>query len=378
MDIELCTVGGYNEVGKNMTALRVGDEAVILDMGIFLPNIVSFEEEGGHRRDLTAEELIKREIIPNDNYINKWKNLVKGIVISHCHLDHSAASVYLAPRYNAPIIGTPYTIEVIRNMLRDDELKIPNELKQLNSNSKIRVSKNIEIEFIHITHSTPQTVIVSVNTPKGSIVYTNDFKFDNSPTMGKKPNYERLKELGKEKVLAVIVDSLYSYHAKKTPSEKVAKEMLKEVMFGTENDENLIMATTFSSHIARLSTLLEFGKQLDREVLFFGRSMWKYINAAEKCGLIDFKSQSTIYAYKGQIQKKLKKIEKEGNRKDYLIVCTGGQGEPQSVLSKIAGGKFPFRFLKEDSVIFSNSVIPVDVNIKNRKEVEEKLMHKSV
>jgi len=123
MDIELCTVGGYNEVGKNMTALRVGNEAVILDMGIYLPGIVSFEEEGGHRKDLTPDLLIKKGIIPNDNCISKWRDMVKAIVVSHCHLDHSGATVYLGPRYNAPIIGTPYTLEVIRNSLRDDEIK---------------------------------------------------------------------------------------------------------------------------------------------------------------------------------------------------------------------------------------------------------------
>src|SRR3989344_4913857 len=104
----------------------------------------------------------------------------------------------------------------------------------LNANSKLKVGKNI-VEFINITHSTPQTVMVAVHTKYGIILYANDFKFDNHPIIGKKPNYERLKELGEKGVIALIVDTIYAGEAKKTPSETVAREMLKDVLLGTDN-----------------------------------------------------------------------------------------------------------------------------------------------
>ena len=128
--IEICTVGGYSEVGKNMTAVNIDDEVVIFDMGVFLPKIIDFEEEGGDRRNLTAEELIKLGAIPNDHVIKEWRNKVKAIAITHCHLDHVAAAPYLADHYSrAPIIGTPYTIEVLRRMMRDDDKKLKNKFK---------------------------------------------------------------------------------------------------------------------------------------------------------------------------------------------------------------------------------------------------------
>jgi len=377
MVVEFCSVGGYNEVGRNMSALKVGNEVVILDMGFYMQKIVDFEEEGGHNQTLTADKLISAQAIPNDNVIKKWRSNVKAIACSHCHLDHIGAIPYLAPRYDVPILGTPYTVEVIKSTLKNDNLKIKNPLKVISPNSKCRVSENIELEFINMTHSTPQTAMIAVHTPEGVILYANDFKFDNHPVLGKKPNYERLKELGKKGILALIVDSLYSDNDGKTPSEKVAREMLKDVMLGTENKGDAVIVTTFASNLARIKSMVDFGQELNRKVVMLGRSLSKYISAAEKVNLVNFSKKVELVAYGNKIRNKLRLIEKEGKGR-YLIICTGSQAEPNSVLSKIINKTFSFNLRPQDHIIFSCKTIPVEPNITNRKRLEDKLKRKKI
>ncbi len=373
MDFKLASIGGYSEVGKNMSAVKIGDEAVILDMGFYLPVIVDFEEEGNDRSSLSADQMRKMGAVPDDTVIQGWKHNVKGIICSHAHLDHTGAVPYLAPRYNAPVIGTPFTLEVLKNMAHSEGLPLKNKYLPLNTGSIYKVSKNMKVELINVTHSTPQTAIIAVHTPKGVIVYTNDFKFDNDPIIGKKPDYERLKQLGKEEnVRAVIVDSLYSGAVQKTPSERVAREMLKDVMLGTENHNNPMIVTCFASHIARLRSIIDFGQKLNRKVVMLGRSMQKYASAAEKVNMVKYSEEAEIIYGADKIKKKLVRMEKEGMNK-YLIVCTGGQGEPNSVLSKMLNNIYPFYFDQEDTMIFSNRIIPVEPNITNRARMEEKL-----
>ena len=189
--IEVFAIGGYSEVGKNMTAIKIDDEIVILDMGLYLPAVLEYEE--GDPRDLTTKDLIKIGAIPNDDVLEKYKDNVKAIILGHCHLDHIGAAPYLAKHYDCPIIGTPYTLEVLKTLLENHENKFQGRLKQLNINSHLQISQNIKIEFINITHSTPQTVLVAIHTKYGIIMYANDFKLDNHPVIGKKPDYERLK-----------------------------------------------------------------------------------------------------------------------------------------------------------------------------------------
>ena len=374
--VEIYSIGGYSESGKNMTAIRADNETVILDMGFYLPALIDFEEGGGDRRILSRENMIKIGAVPDDNVISSLKDSVKAIVLGHAHLDHIGPVPTLAQEYKAPIIASPYTIEVLKAMMLEDKLKIKNDLKPVNLNSIIKISKNISIELINVTHSTLQTAMIAVHTKEGTILYANDFKFDNHPVIGKKTNIERLKKIGSENVIALIVDSLYSNNDQKTPSEKVAREMLKDIMLGTENSENAIFATTFASHIARLKSLLDFGKALNRRVVFLGRSMFKYIKAAEKLNLAKFSGEAEIISYSNRVRKKLKNIK--GDRNKYLFICTGGQGEPSSVLNKILTNKIPFEFKSGDHVIFSNRVIPVNPNLVNRKNMEENLKKRNI
>src|SRR3989344_604766 len=372
MDIEFCGVSGYSEVGKNMSAIKCDDDVVILDMGFYVQKLADYEEHNGNRADLTKEQMIDLQCIPDDRCIDSWSSKVKAIACSHAHLDHVGAVPYLAPKYRAPILATPYTIEVLKNQLLEDQIKLPNPIKKLNSGS-VHNAGRLKVEFVHTTHSVPQTAMVAVHTPKGVILYTNDFKFDNTPVLGNIPDYKRLKELGKEGVLAVVADSLYSKIFQKTPSEIVAREMVREAFYDLKENDNAILFTCFASHIARLKSAVEFAHQIKRKVLFFGRSLSKYVEAARNVGIIDFSREVEIIGYAEDIKRKLRQIEKDGTRNDYVIACTGGQGEPRSVLSKMINSVFPFAFGREDAVIFSNRTIPIEPNLGNRDVMEKKL-----
>lgn len=374
MEIEIFAIGGYSEVGKNMTAVRVDDEVVILDMGFHLQKLVEFEE-GESRLGLTHERLAKFGAIPDDSMLDKWKDNVKAIVISHAHLDHLGAVPYLARKYKAKIYGTPFTMEVLKETYMAEEKQQGNHLEVVHPGKRIQVGKNIEIELVNITHSTPHCTHVLVHTKKGVIVYASDFKFDDNPIVGAVSDIKRLKKLANENVLAVIPNSLYSSVARKTPSEIVAREMLREVMFSAENDNNAMIGTCFASHIARLKSFIEFGKKTGREVVILGRSMRKYIMAAEKCGLVNFTKDAKIIGYSGMIRRRLKQMQKHG-MENYLVVATGGQAEKGAILTKMLNGEYEYKIKKDDSYIFSNRVIPVAPNIENRKKMEEALLKK--
>lgn len=370
--VEICTVGGYNEVGKNMTAIKVADDVVIMDMGLHMENYVRIKGDEAEFSTVNASTLLKANAIPDDRCIDDWRNKVKLIVPTHAHLDHVGAIPYLANKYGVPVVATPFTIEVLKTLLRDEKFKIRNELKVLNPNSSYRINKDIRLEFINITHSTPQTVLAALHTKEGIILYANDFKFDNNPILGTKPNYKRLEELGKTGVKALIVDGTRATRSGKTPSESVAREMLREVMLDTNSKGGLVIVTTFSSHLARLKSIIEFGKRMNRKIIFLGRSLAKYVQAGENIGLIKFSKEVEIVKYREQIKKRLKKLENE-RRDKYILVVTGHQGEPESVLSRMIRQELPFTFYPEDHVVFSCSVIPNPSNIANREIMENDL-----
>jgi ribonuclease J len=374
--IKLHAIGGYDEVGRNMTCLELDNDAFIFDCGLFLPPIVEMEDS--LKKNAYTEKMLRDiDAVPDDLALDKIgvRNKVRHILVTHAHLDHVGAVPYLAGRYDAEIAGTPYTIEVLKTLLKDNELKLKNSMRVVSPNSSFKC-KNHKIEFINMTHSTLQTAMIAVHTEKGVVLYANDFKFDNSPILGKKPNYERLEELGKEGVLALVVDSLYSGDERKTPSEKIARDLLEDVMLGTNNKEGCIIITTFSSHIARLKSIVDFGKQLNRKILFLGRSLHKYVSAASRLQLVPFMKDIEMVTYANQVKKRLKQIEKERNK--WVIVCTGHQGEPNSVMDRLTRDYWDFKFLPTDHVIFSSRIIPSPINIANRSRIEKKLKEKGV
>jgi ribonuclease J len=376
--MKIHTIGGYNEVGKNMTALEIDDDVILFDCGLFLPAIVGVAE----REKIPTEKGMRNlGALPDDTYLekNNLKNKVRAILISHAHLDHVGAIPYNAPAYNAPVLGTPYTIEVLKVLMKDNNQTIPNKIIPIKVNGSYKIkgkSGDYIVEFVSITHSTLDSSVIAVHTKEGVVVYANDYKLDNSPILGLRPNYKKLKELSKEGIKVLIVDCLYATDDRKTPSEKIARGLLEDVLFTTENRNSGIIITTFSSHIARLSTITEFGKRLRREVVFLGRSLGKYMQAAKNIHEAPFSRDVKIFTYRRQVEKALERINKNKNR--YLVVCTGHQGEPGSILDRITRNQFNFRLSKEDHMIFSSKTIPSPQNEENRKQLEERLKKSQV
>lgn len=370
MGIEICSVGGYDEVGENMTAIKVDNDVIILDMGLHLENYIKLTEDWD-LINVNYEELIKIDAVPNVTYIDKWKDKVRAIVPTHAHLDHIGAIPFMGHLFDAPVICSPFTAEVIKTIINDEKIKFSNKIKVLNPNSGIKITDDLTIEFVSITHSTPQTVMVVLHTKYGKIVYANDYKFDNYPVLGTKANIKRLKEIGKHgDVLCLITDALYSSDHRKMPSESVAREMLKDVLLGTNSEGRGIVVTTFSSHIARLKSIVDFGQKLGRKIVFLGRSLNKYVTAAEEVGFVNFSQKVEIIKYSSKIKARLTRLLKEGKEK-YLVVVTGHQGEPKSVLARMVDGMYNFQ--SGDYVVFSSQVIPTPVNQRDRQVMEEKL-----
>ena len=366
---EIYAVGGYDEVGKNCTVIRVKDDAVMLDLGVHIESYINYTDDE-ELVTVNPSELIKAGAVPDISVVNNIRNKIRAIIPTHAHLDHLGGIPYLGNKFKAPVIGTAYTIEVLKTILKDDRIKLNNQIKTLSANSSVKVSDNIKIEFINTTHSTPQTVMVALHTQEGIILYANDFKLDLFPVLGKKPNFKRLEELGNKGVLALIVDSTYAAENKKTPSENVAREMLKDVL-SIPAKKGVIIVTTFSSHLARLKSIIEFGKKINRKIIFLGRSLSKYVKAGEKVGIISFTKDIRMVRFGKDINKILKEVEK--NRERYLLVVTGHQGEPKAMLSKMARKELEFGFSDNDHVIFSCKTIPTSINIKNRDILENEL-----
>ncbi|MEK6872704.1 MAG: RNase J family beta-CASP ribonuclease [Nanoarchaeota archaeon] len=376
--MKIYPIGGFNEVGRNMTAVDLGEDVIIFDGGLYLPPIVELEES---EKAYTEHKLRSIGAIPDDTILDKLglRNKVRAIIPSHAHLDHIGALPFIAHRYKADIISTPFTIEVLKTLLRDEKIFLKNRLKTVQPNSFCYIqgkNKKYKVDFINITHSTPQTSLLALHTNQGVVLYSNDFKLDNFPVIGQKPNYEKIKEISHQGVKVLICDSLYAGDDRKTASEKVARTMLEDVLLMTKNKGNGLVVTTFSSHIARLKSITDFGKVLNRKIVFLGRSLNKYVSASIKANICPFKKDIITVSFRRHLESILKKIDRA--RGNYMIVCTGHQGEPGSILDRLSRDKLPFKFNNQDHVVFSSSIIPTKINIENRERLDNRLKKKGI
>ncbi|MCK4967567.1 MAG: RNase J family beta-CASP ribonuclease [Candidatus Aenigmarchaeota archaeon] len=368
--MKLYALGGYNEVGKNMCAIEVANDVVIIDIGVHMDKIVGMDEE---ERKMPTQDMIKMGALPDDSLL-KNKNVV-AIVLTHGHLDHIAAVPRLAEKYDCPIMGTKYTLEILKNILADEKKQeLEKNLYILNAGEKANVAPKLDVEFIHMTHSIPDAVMVALHTKEGVVVHTGDYKLDNNPTLGNPPDYKRLKKLGKLGVKLLLSECVRVPDTARTEPEYVAKVMVEDALDRAYEDHSAVAITTFASHIARLNSIIKANRGR-REIVMLGRSLESYTAAAQRIGLINLDGIK-VYGRRKSIGFALKNLKNKPE--SYLIISTGNQGEPNAVLSRIARKEFEFLFDKEDQVIFSSEVIPNPVNKANRYVLERDLKEQGV
>lgn len=373
MSLEIIPLGGFSEIGRNCVAIKHDEEIVICDMGLSLEQYIDYTEglESG-RAAVSGKKLIQIGAAPDVNILGDLRKNVVGICITHGHLDHVGALPFLANRFDCDIHATPFTAEVIESISNRDGLPLKGRIIKHPINGRFRLTRKIEIEFVHITHSVPDTVGVIVHTKDGSVAYINDFKLDNSPTLGPKTNIKRLQEL--KGIKCLIIDSLYAHKTEKALSEKIAEQMLFDALLSMDTKGKTIIITTFSSHIARLKSIVKLGERLGRKVVFLGRSIDKYAQASENAKIHSFKTEVKMVAYREKIDKFLKTMTRP---QDYLLVATGHQGEPKAVLSRIVT-EGTLRLRPDDIVVYSSKIIPAGQNEQNRDKLDKFLRSKRV
>jgi ribonuclease J len=368
MDIEIVAVGGYNEVGRNMTAVRCGKEIVIFDMGLRLDQVMIHED--ADIENMHSLDLIQMKAIPDDTIMNGIEGSVKAIVCSHGHLDHIGALPKLAHRYNAPIISTPYTTELIRQQIAGEQkFGVNNKLFALKAGQRYTISPTLTLEFVKSQHSIIDTVFPVLHTPRGAVVYANDFKLDRTPVLGEPPDFARLRQIGKEGVIALITESVNVADMGRCPSEMIARSLVRDTITSYEDDKSAIFVSTFSSHISRVKTIAECAHEIGRKPVLLGRSMERYSSAAEQMKLVGFPESLSIFGNRRTVDRTLRRIMKTGKEK-FLPIVTGHQGETGAILTRIVMGDTPYKIEKGDKILFSAKVIPNPMNYGQRYLVE--------
>ena len=373
MEIEIATIGGYEEVGRQMTAVRAGEDVVVFDMGLNLSKVLIHDNVETER--MHSLDLIDMGAIPDDRVMSDLEGDVKAIVPTHGHLDHIGAISKLAHRYDAPVVATPYTIELVKQQIQGEEkFGVQNDLVKMEAGGTMQIGESNELEFVNVTHSIIDAINPVLHTPEGSIVYGLDKRMDHSPVLGDPIDMKRFREIAREDggVLCYIEDCTNAGKKGRTPSESVARRHLKDVMYSMEDYDGGIVATTFSSHIARVKSLVEFADDIGRQPVLLGRSMEKYSGTAERLDFVEFPDDLGMYGHRKSVDRTFKRIMNEG-KEDFLPIVTGHQGEPRAMLTRMGRGETPYELDDGDKVIFSARVIPEPTNEGQRYQSERLL-----
>lgn len=331
--LKIIPLGGLEEVGRNMTVFEYKDDIVIVDMGL------QFPEE-----DMPGIDYI----IPNIEYLKGKEKNIRGLIITHGHLDHIGAISHLTPKLgNPPIYATALSRGII--LKRHDDF--PNSPKldiQTVKKTDTLDLGNFKIEFFHVNHNIPDSVGVAIHTPEGSIIHTGDFKFDHSPIGDEPADLARIVNISSRDkgVLVMLSDSTNAEVPGYTISERQVQESLDEVI---KNAQGRVIAGTFGSLISRIQELINIAEKYGRKLAVDGYSMRTNFEIAHELGFLKVR-KDTISS--------IKEIGKYPPEK-ILIVCTGAQGEGEAVLMRIAHREHrSIQIQKGDSVIFSSSVVP--------------------
>jgi ribonuclease J len=332
--LRVIPLGGVGEIGKNMTVVEYERDLVLLDAG------AKFPEEEQRGIDL---------IIPDVSYVQERLRNLRAILITHGHEDHIGALPYLIPLFKErapiPIYGSPLALGFIEGKLLEHRLDKYVELHPVSSGDKVPLGQ-LSAEFIHVTHSIPDTNAIAIHSPVGTIIDTADFKFDPTPVMGAPTDERRLRKLGDKGVLALFSDTVRIENVGSTPSEQVVLDTMERVM---KEAKGQVIITTFASNISRIYMAQIAAEKYGRKVAVAGRSMEQNSRVALDLGYLDRTDHNLISL------DELLRLPKEKR----VLVITGSQGEPSAALARIAAAEHPkIRVGKGDVVLVSATPVP--------------------
>ena len=330
--LRVMSLGGLQEIGKNMTVLEYGNDIIVVDCGMGFPD-----------DDMLGVDLV----IPDISYLVKNADKIRGILITHGHEDHIGAVPYVLQQINVPIYGTRLSLGIIEGKLDENSPGYDPELYTVEAGDVINLGV-FKAEFIHVNHSIADACAIAIKTPVGTVFHTGDFKLDVSPIDGKMMDLTRIGEIGRDGVQLLLCESTNAERAGYTPSERTVGGSLERI-FNQYEDKRVIIAT-FSSNVHRVQQIIDASANHGRKVAILGRSMENVIGAAAELGYIDLPDGVLINV--GDM--------KRYRPNEVTLITTGSQGEPMSALYRIAFGEHDKVKLTpgSDVVVLSSSAIP--------------------
>lgn len=340
--LSIFSLGGINEIGKNMYVIQHRDDIVIIDCGGKFPD-----------ESLLGIDLI----IPDVTYLEKNKDKIRGLIVTHGHEDHIGGIPYLLKKINMPIYATHFTLGLIELKIEEHKLIRETKLVTIDSNSNLNFG-TIDVSFFKVSHSIPDCLGIVFHTPEGNVVHTGDFKFDLTPANHQYSDIHKMARIGEEGVLVLLSESTNAERGGLTPSEQ---------MVGNHMDEAFLKATgkifvsTFASNVNRVQQVVDASIKTNRRLALLGRSMINVVSVAMERGYLTVPDGMLIDA---------REIDALPPEK-VAILCTGSQGEPRAALGRLSTGNFRDVYVYPgDTVILAASPIPG-----NEKDVSRILDH---
>jgi ribonuclease J len=330
--IRIIPLGGLGEIGKNMSVIEMGNDAIIIDTGIMFPS---------------ADMLGIDYIIPDFRYLQDRKDLnIHGIIYTHGHEDHTGSVGYVVDALRGvPIYATPLTAAFLEVKLRDARLSNETTINVFKAGDVLKVGP-FKIEPYHIPHSIPDCVGFGIHTPYGMIVHSGDYKFDNTPIDGRTADYAKLAEFSRRGVLLLMGDSTNAERPGWTPSESIVQTAFNSIF---QQATGRIIVATFASHISRIQQVEKLAERYGRKLAIAGHSMTENFKTARKMGLLEVPDDILV---------DLSRINGVQPHK-LVIMATGSQGEPSAVLGRLATGQHrSIDVMEGDTIIVSAHTIP--------------------
>ncbi len=329
-NVSIIPLGGLGEFGLNMMVYETDDDIVVIDTGFMLPN-----------SDMPGVDLI----FPDIHYLVERKNKVRGILLTHGHEDHIGALAYVLQQIDAPVFGTQLTLSIASGRLKEYGVLTKADLNPITPGDQVSLGV-FTAEFIHVTHSIPDSVAIALKTPVGVIVHTGDFKFDGTPIDGKLTDIQTLARLGSEGVHLLLSDSTNANWQGQTPSERSIYDDIDSIF---QKTEQRLFLCTFSSSIHRLQQFIDLALKHRRLVAVTGRSLINNVRTATELGHLKMNPDYLIDSRDTALFKP----------HEVVILSTGSQGEPRSAMALMALDNHPFLNVEpNDTVVISARIIP--------------------